>query len=830
MSYTKKLIFILILIYSLTGQRSNCFANNTGNKQLTKESELFFIAQKAFDDGFYDVAIRYINQLLREYPHPEKYIQANLLLGQCYFFKNQYLKAFEIFQSILKYSEFKDATLFWLGETYLKGADYAQAEKNYKQLISLYPESIYTPQAKYSLSWAFFQQGKYEPAINTFQELINSYPEHELVEDSLFKIGESYFRKKDFNNSINIFKEYINNFPNATNKKEGIFFIAESYYYQSDYANAIEYYNETKNTSLDPNLTLMSKISIGWSYLKLKQFTNAEKAFNEAKVYSNKKGMLADDIYLGQANLFSETKRYQESIETYSRLISDFPNNARIAEAHLGKANIYYLLKNYSKAIKEYKSIIDGFSEKDSHVEIVEKAFFGLAWTYLKMGDIDQSINHFYKIIDQTESKIIKASALTQIGDAYQDKGDLEKALKIYDKILQEFPDSLYADYVQYRQGIALLKSNNIEAATISFQTLQTNFPESKHLKEAQYYLGVAYFKKGSWASAAQYAEGFIESDQVLKEFLPEAHYILALAQSNLSEHNLALKTFQTIIKLFHEHDAIVKNAELGVARSYFHLGQDNEALKRFKIIIYKYPQSEIAQDALLWLANYYAENFKLDLGIKYYMQFINDFPGSKKFDFARYELGRVYQSKGSLEKALNQFKMINNPQNKKIYTQAKLAIGDIFSSDVDSDTALESYKSIAESAPEFKRDSLVKIAQTYQNRSENDKATKTYYEALNADIGLSDISNAEIQFYIADSFEFINQTDKAIEEYLKIPYLYSYDTLWIVKAYLRIGRIFERKEEWEKATITYEKVIKYNTEEAKFAQEKLEKIRQYLE
>ena len=108
----------------------------------TSEKELFLVAQKAFDDGFYDVAIRYIEEYLEKYPQTQKRIEANLLLGQCYFFKTQYLKAFNIFQDLLKYSEFKDATLFWLGETYLKGSDYAQAEKYYRQLIELYPDSL----------------------------------------------------------------------------------------------------------------------------------------------------------------------------------------------------------------------------------------------------------------------------------------------------------------------------------------------------------------------------------------------------------------------------------------------------------------------------------------------------------------------------------------------------------------------------------------------------------------------------------------------------------------------------------------------------------------
>ena len=101
-----------------------------------KEQELFLVAEKAFEDGFYDVAIRYINQLLQEYPQTQKHVQANLLLGQCYFFKSQYLQAYDIFNNLLQYEELKDATLYWLGETYLKGPIMCRPKSNINNSLS----------------------------------------------------------------------------------------------------------------------------------------------------------------------------------------------------------------------------------------------------------------------------------------------------------------------------------------------------------------------------------------------------------------------------------------------------------------------------------------------------------------------------------------------------------------------------------------------------------------------------------------------------------------------------------------------------------------------
>ena len=47
------------------------------NADEKAESELFQVAQNAFEDGFYDVAIRYIKDLQENYPTSEKRNQAN---------------------------------------------------------------------------------------------------------------------------------------------------------------------------------------------------------------------------------------------------------------------------------------------------------------------------------------------------------------------------------------------------------------------------------------------------------------------------------------------------------------------------------------------------------------------------------------------------------------------------------------------------------------------------------------------------------------------------------------------------------------------------------
>lgn len=792
--------------------------------QQGNEKELFLIAQKAFDDGFYDVAIRYINQLLEQFPQTEKRLAARLLLGQCLFFKTQYIQAYEIFNDLLQYAEFKDATLFWLGETYLKGSNYDEAEKQYKRLIELYPKSVYTPQAIYSLGWIHFDRALYEKALETFQKLIQDYPEHSFYEDALFKIGETLYNLHQYEEAIDQFKKFIVTFSDSNRHAECYFYIAESYYYLGNSLTAVTYYAKTAEIAYDNKLALMAKVSMGWAYLKLEKYKLAQEHFDSALAFSQAKGILSDDVYLGQASLYSEMKEYEKAVTAYTNLIQTFPLSQRLAEAYLGKANVHYILEQYAQAILDYTAIIDQYTSDPQRQDLVEKAYFGLAWSYLKDGDIDAAIKKFETIKEKTENKTIKISALTQIGDAYQDVGEYQKAIDIYDQILKNYSDSLYTDYVQYRQGIALLKMNNIHAATLSFQSLQANFPDSKYIIDSKYYLAVAHFKKEDWTAAKTFILEYIDNQPESNEFLAEALHILALSDFNLKNYQDSMKTSQRILKNYPTQSAIVKNAELNIAKCIYKTDNVNEGLKRFNLLINKYPQSDVAQQSLLWIGDHYLELSEFDQAIKYYQHFIEDFPGSDKLNIVYFELGQSYAAKEEFDNAIAFYKKITNTDN-KLYAKAKLAIADIFSRKIDPENALQTYENIIEQSPEYKRDAFIRIADIKKNKNDLEAAVLSYQNALKTKNSTSEYIDAQIQFLIGDTYETMHLADKAVEEYLKVTYLYPKDTPWVIKAYLRIARIFEELEQWEQATITYNKILTFNSDEVKFAQERLDWI-----
>lgn len=795
-----------------------------------KEDDLFFVAQKAFEDGFYDVALRYLDRFLKEFPQTNKRPQVLLLIGQCYFFDNQYLKAFDQFDELLKSPEsenIKDAVLFWMGEVYLKSKDYKQAENFYQRLIDEFPASTYLSQGYYSLGWTYFEQGLYEEAIAAFSEILKRFPTSNLIEDVHFKIGESLYNLRQYEDSIVKFNSYLKKYPQSNRADQIYFYIAEANYYLENFEAAIKNYSLVINISKDERLANLARVSSGWSYLRLKKYKEAQTMFEQAQSIAQSKNLELDDALLGKASLFVQMEDYAKGLAVYEELINKLPNSRWSIDAQLGKANCLHELGKYQEAVSVYKEILNRSSARKEFAEQIEKVYFGLAWSYLKLGKFKEAVDYFQKVMEVSPDRSVRLSALCQIGDIYQDIGEMQSAVDTYDRILKDYPESFYSDYIQYREGLALLKLDRVDAATLIFQGLSKNYPKSRFITDARYYLGMSYFKKGDFEASKEQFEDLLEGLSKDSEYRPELMYSLGLNLTYLKDFKKAVDIFERTKKEYGKNEELVQRCDFEIADTLYQWGKDQDAIKKFKLILYKYPKSMVALKTLLWLGDYYLKTQRFDMSRKYLQSLLDDYPDSEKSDEARYLLGMTFKLEKKYDDALNEFKKILANEKNKMIIEASLAVADILSELSKLDEAVEIYQRIVTKYPTAAKEAYVKLGDLYRNSSSFNKAVEAYQKALSLtseDSG--NISNSQIQFSLAEAIEGAQDFNKAIENYLKIPYLYPQDRKWVIKSYLRVAKLFEDKENWEEAKKIYEKIAQEEVEEAKFALERLEWIR----
>jgi TolA-binding protein len=797
--------------------------------QDPKEEESLFVAKKAFEDGFYEVSLGLFEKFLKNYPNSSKAPEVNLLIGQCYFHQNRFLDAlakFEELASTPSAGNVKDAAIYWIGEVHFRGNVFNKAAQYYKMVVDEFPKSSYAAASYYSLGWCLFQESKFNEALRYFKIVEEKFPKEPQAQDASFKIIECLYNLKDYTGLKENVKSYGQIYAKDSIRLPYIYFYsAEADYYSNSFTEAIDGYNKVIANTGDDRLQALSKLGIGWANLKLKKYKEAESAFLEVRRDNLEKRSL-DVLLLGKAILCFETARISEAKDIYSELLNETSDQLVLIQSYIGKADAFYNLGEYNQAINIYKEAFGKITDESGlSEEIVDKLHYGLAWAYLKEGEFKEAIDEFQKLVRHTEDKIVKVSALCQIGDTYQDSGDYSNAVETYDSILKDYPDSLYGDYVQYQLGLTLIKLNNYDGAILAFQSLKKNFPASKLLDDASYALGLAYFQREDYAASKDVFERFKEEfkDSSLRS---QAVYLLGTSLYNLGKFAEAIEVFKDIVRTYSQETELVQKAEYEIADCFYQMGNEKEAMIRFKLLRSKYPDSKLTAEVIWWLGEYYYRRNELDLARRYFSSLIQDFPKTNLIASAYYALGSIYQEESKYQEAIDNFKKVIELDSSDLAATACVAIADIYAKQEKLDLAIETYRKVAREHPNLSLLIYPKMADICRKMNDNEQALDLYTKSLEV-APVREMSN--IQFKIAETKQAQGKLQEAIGEYLKVTYLYSEDKDLAVKSLLRVAAIYEDEMNFKEAVNIYKRIISLGVEEAKYAQERIDWIKAHV-
>ena len=92
---------------------------------------------------------------------------------------------------------------------------YAEALEIFSEVIIIYPDGIYTPDAYFWSGELFLAQELYEDAKLSYAEVFEQFPDHIRSADSLYKLGEISRIDLDFIEANNYFERVVSLFPDS---------------------------------------------------------------------------------------------------------------------------------------------------------------------------------------------------------------------------------------------------------------------------------------------------------------------------------------------------------------------------------------------------------------------------------------------------------------------------------------------------------------------------------------------------------------------------------------------------------------------------------------
>jgi outer membrane protein assembly factor BamD len=263
-----------------------------GKWQRARAKDQLDVAQTAFDQKKYGLALKAARRVVRVWPLSDYAPQAQYLVGRCYEAKGKDEKAFKEFQKVLekqpKIASYQDILQrqYQIADKYLAGKwfklwgfvpIFSSMDKTadmYDKIVKNGPYSDVAPQAQMKIGTAREKQRNYALAAKAYEVAADRYHDRpQVAADALYRQGLAYnkqaqtaeYDQNTAGQAIATFTDFMTLYPMDPRVREtqkiiaalrqeqarGNFQIARFYEKNKKWKAAETYYNEVVNLTLD---------------------------------------------------------------------------------------------------------------------------------------------------------------------------------------------------------------------------------------------------------------------------------------------------------------------------------------------------------------------------------------------------------------------------------------------------------------------------------------------------------------------------------------------------------------------------------------------------
>lgn len=397
------------------------------------------IAQVNFLQGNYDETLTDLSNVPDT---PDFLYEKNIITGNVYFARRNYLESLRSFEAATRYSTNNDQ---W-------------ADAVLRQARTLY------------------QLGEYREATDLYRRLYERAP----AEQYLLMAATAAFTAEDYHAAIQYYENYINSYPYSDNYYRAKLHIADSYYNLRDYERAAENYRRLITPDMDSSILNNSLNGLEWSALQSDQIDFPDMINQVIRTDSPSEFLLI--LYDRKINYYYSQQQWHEVINTGRFIDQLSPAEPRLYEYRRLRAIAHTHLNQLDDAERIFNEL---------HKQKADPSVL-YAWARLDLAREDRA---------SALEKIRQATHLTQESRIWLDMLRLSVALN--DRRFREDYNRFreFARGADREQAMLLLvewnlQNNRYDEAQITINTLlQSSYEPIK--AKAQYYKGVHLYETG---------------------------------------------------------------------------------------------------------------------------------------------------------------------------------------------------------------------------------------------------------------------------------------------------------------------------------------------
>ncbi|KAL8739382.1 MAG: hypothetical protein Q9190_007821 [Brigantiaea leucoxantha] len=265
--------------------------------------------------------------------------------------KENFPRAVEFLQSILKLDPNNGEVWGSLGHCYLMMEDLQQAYAAYQQAL-YHLRDPKEPKLWYGIGILYDRYGSLEHAEEAFSQVMHMQPDFEKANEIYFRLGIIYKQQQKYSQSLECFKYIVTNPPRPLTEEDIWFQIGHVHEQQKDYDSAKAAYRRVLDR--DPNHAKVLQ-QLGWlHHQQSTAFTSQEQAIEYLEKSVSSDNTDAQSWYL-LGRCYMSQQKYSKAYEAYQQAVY---RDGRNPTFWCSIGVLYYQINQYRDALDAYSRAI----------------------------------------------------------------------------------------------------------------------------------------------------------------------------------------------------------------------------------------------------------------------------------------------------------------------------------------------------------------------------------------------------------------------------------------------------------------------------------------
>ena len=581
--------------------------------------------------------------------------------------------------------------------TSLDTGDFETAIKTANAFESTFPANDLLPDTVEIKAEAQLLNDEPGEAKKTYDQLIAQFNGNSKVNRWIIRSAVADYISENYSEAISKLQPLTaSNEIDANQLSEVEFWIGSSQFKQSQFAKAEKSLAKSLAANKQWKRTAETLLTLCRSQLAQKKNAEATATADTFfKTYSN--SPLATELHYRLGEFDYEQEKYKSALEHF-QVINKLESPTKFTPFSLYNAAYCQLqLSQNQAAEKTFTKLISQFPDND----LANLARTGRASAQRKLGNPKAAIDDLNEFLASEPDAARKENALYDLGLAHIDAQQWTDVTKTFQTLVNEFNTSKQMDRYLYELAWGLRSNNQEKLAMDNFRTLASKFPDSSLAPESNFHIGSEFYSQKKYDDAIAAYQLCLDS-QVENEILEKAAYKLAWSHYKQNKFKEAGDQFSNQIKRFPEGD-LAADGLFMMAESLYRLKDYDSALKAYQAALPAVSKSTLTEPKIQWLARVHAAQSANQ--IKQYQETLallepfetldpNKSPaGVPMQEDAMLEIGMAHSGLRDSKTALKYFNLAANNEG-KTGARARCMVGD----------SLFGNKQFADAIKEFKK------------------------------------------------------------------------------------------------------------------------------